>query len=44
LIHIETFKDTKIIERVYALDKTKKGKYKVVIKTEGREFIESITI
>jgi len=44
LIHTETFKDTKIIERVYALDKTKKGKYSVVIKTEGRAFTESITI
>lgn len=44
LIHTETFKDTKIVERVYALDKTKKGKYSVVIKTEGRAFTESITI
>jgi len=44
LIHTEKFKDTKIIERVYALDKTKKGKYSVVIKTEGRAFTESITI
>lgn len=44
LIHTETFKDTKIVERVYALDKTKRGKYRVVIKIEGREFTESITI
>lgn len=44
LIHTETFKDTKMVERVYALDKTKKGKYSVVIKTEGRAFTESITI
>ena len=38
------FKDTKVIERVYELDKSKKGSYKVVVKTEGREFTESITI
>jgi hypothetical protein len=44
LIHSEKFKDTKIIERVYLLNKQKKGNYKVVIKTEGREFTESITI
>lgn len=44
LIHTEKFKDTKIVERVYALDKTKKGNYRVVVKTEGREFTESITI
>ncbi|HEX9825768.1 MAG TPA: hypothetical protein VGA80_04155 [Flavobacteriaceae bacterium] len=44
LIHSEKFKDTKIVERVYALDKTKKGNYRVVVKTEGREFTESITI
>lgn len=44
LLHSEKFKDTKIVERVYALDKTKKGNYKVVVKTEGREFTESITI
>jgi hypothetical protein len=44
LIHSEKFKDTKIIERVYLLNKQKKGNYKVVIKTEGREYTESITI
>ena len=44
LLHTEKFKDTKIIERVYELDKFKKGSYKVVVKTEGREFTESITI
>lgn len=44
LLHSEKFKDTKIVERVYALDKTKKGNYKVVVKTEGREFTGSITI
>lgn len=44
LLHTEKFKDTKVIERVYELDKSKKGSYKVVVKTEGREFTESITI
>jgi len=44
LLHSEKFKDTKVIERVYELDKLKKGSYKVVVKTEGREFTESITI
>lgn len=44
LLHLEKFKDTRIIERVYALDKTKKGNYKVVVITEGRAFTESITI
>lgn len=44
MIHSEKFKETKIIERIYALDKTKKGNYRVVVKTEGRAFTESITI
>ena len=44
LLHSEKFKDTEIIERVYELDKFKKGSYRVVVKTEGREFTESITI
>jgi hypothetical protein len=44
LIHTEKIKDIRIIERIYALDKTKKGNYRVVVKTEGREFTESITI
>jgi len=44
LIHSEKIKDIRIIERIYALDKTKKGNYRVVVKTEGRVFTESITI
>lgn len=44
LLHSEKFKDMKIIERVYQIDNLKKGSYKVVVKTEGREFTESITI
>lgn len=44
LLHSEKFKDTKIIERVYELDKFKKGAYKVIVKTEGREFKEDLTL
>ena len=44
LLHGEKFKGAKIIERVYQLDRHKKGSYKVVVKTEGREFTESLTI
>jgi hypothetical protein len=44
LIHTEKFKDTKIVERVYALDKSKKGMYKVVVKTEGKVFTETMTL
>jgi len=44
LIHSEKFEGVEIIERVYALDKTKKGAYKVVVKTQGREFTENMTI
>ena len=44
IVQHEKIKDIRIIERIYALDKTKKGNYRVVVKTEGREFTESITI
>ncbi len=44
LLHTEKFNDSKIIERVYQLNKHKKGSYKVVVKTEGREFTESVTL
>ncbi len=44
LIHSEKFKDTKIVERVYALDKQKKGTYTIIVKTEGREFTETMTL
>ena len=44
LLHSEKFKDSKIIERVYQLNKNKKGSYKVVVKTENREFTETMTI
>ena len=44
LLHTEKFKDAKIIERVYQLDKHRKGTYRVIVKTEGREFTETVTI
>lgn len=44
LLQTEKFKDTEMIERVYQLDQHKKGSYKVIVKTEGREFTESLTI
>lgn len=44
LIHSEKFEGAEIIERVYTIDKTKKGAYKVVVKTQGREFTENMTI
>ncbi|RIA08301.1 hypothetical protein OE09_0110 [Flavobacteriaceae bacterium MAR_2010_72] len=44
LIHTDKFQDTKVIERVYALDKEKKGKYRIVVETEGHEFIKTTTL
>ena len=44
LLHTEKFDSQKVIERVYQLDKHKKGSYKVIVKTEGREFEETVTI
>jgi len=44
LLHTEKFNDSKIVERVYQLDKRKKGNYKVIVKTEGREFTSTMTI
>jgi len=44
LLHTETIENTKIIERIYTLPKTKEVKYKIVFKTEGREFVEYINI
>lgn len=40
----EKVEGTKIIERIYAFDKDKKGTYKIVMKTQGREFIQTFTI
>ncbi|NJX14123.1 hypothetical protein [Tamlana crocina] len=42
LIHSETFKDTENIERMYRLSGLNKVDYKIVFKTEGRVFTETI--
>lgn len=42
LIHTETISNTKIIERVFEIEDFERGKYKIVFKTEGREFVEFI--
>lgn len=39
-IFSETIKNTQDIQRVYKLDGTKKGTYKIVINTEGKTFVE----
>ncbi|MFC4722971.1 hypothetical protein ACFO5O_11600 [Geojedonia litorea] len=44
LIYTDKFKDTKIIERIYALDKEKKGTYRIVVETEGHEFSKTMTL
>lgn len=44
LIHTDKFDNTKIIERVYALDKEKRGKYRIVVQTEGHEFSKTMTL
>ena len=43
-IFSEKFENEKSIERVYNFSKSRKGAYKIVFKTEGREFIETIRI
>lgn len=42
LIYSETITDTKNIERIYQLSNFVKGKYKIVYKTDGKEFVEFI--
>lgn len=43
-IHSEKIENTKVIERIYALDKKKKGNYKVLMKENGREFSQVFTL
>lgn len=43
-IYSEKIENTKKIERVYRLSKHKKGDYKVVMKSEGRTFVEYVKI
>lgn len=40
LIHSESLEDEMNIQRAYRISKSEIGKYKLVIKTEGRKFVE----
>ncbi|HMC00838.1 MAG TPA: hypothetical protein VKN14_07370 [Flavobacteriaceae bacterium] len=44
LLHSETIENTKIIERIYRISEKYKSTYKLIIKSEGREFVEYINI
>ncbi|WP_445954965.1 hypothetical protein [Yeosuana sp.] len=44
LIFSETIQDIKIIERIYKLDETVNGKYKMVLNTPNRTFFEYFTL
>tara|TARA_R110000772_G_scaffold112874_3_gene217166 strand:+ start:2131 stop:2739 length:609 start_codon:yes stop_codon:yes gene_type:complete len=44
LLYTERITNTTTIHRVYKLDKYEKGNYKVVLKTEGRTFIEKVKL
>ncbi|MDU8884574.1 hypothetical protein RXV94_00280 [Yeosuana sp. MJ-SS3] len=44
LVHSESIENTKIIERIYRIAEKYKSTYKIVIKSEGREFVEYINI
>ena len=43
-IFSETIEDKINIQRIYQLDKNKKGIYKIVLTTEGKSFIEYTTL
>jgi len=44
LIHNETIENTTDIQKAYSLDANKKGAYKFVFTTEGRTFVNNITL
>ena len=44
LLYSETIENTKVIERLYTLPENQKVSYKIIFKTEGREFVEHINI
>ncbi|MGJ5642915.1 hypothetical protein [Formosa sp. S-31] len=44
LVLSETIKDTVNIERIYGLSASKKGEYKVIMSTNGEEFVEYIKL
>ena len=43
-IYFEKIENTKVIEKIYALDKNKPGTYKIVTKSEGRVYTQMFTI
>ncbi|MGJ5642916.1 hypothetical protein [Formosa sp. S-31] len=44
LVLSETIRDTVNIERIYGLSANKKGEYKVVLSTNGEEFVEYVKL
>lgn len=44
LIHTETIKNTQKIERAYKLSEANTGVYKLVFETNGRTFVEKVTL
>ena len=44
LIHSETVKGNEVLTRVYKLDKTIKGDYTAIVKTNGRVFVENFKL
>lgn len=42
LVHAETIKDTKYIQRIFKLISLDEGKYKIVYHTEGRDFVKIV--
>lgn len=44
LLYSERITNTENIHRVYKLDKHEKGSYKIILKTEGRTFIEKVKL
>ncbi|WP_340154411.1 hypothetical protein [uncultured Winogradskyella sp.] len=44
LLHSETIEGTQDIKRMYKLDETKKGNYKIVTKTDGKTFVEYVSL
>lgn len=43
-VYSEKIANTKVIERIYSLDKNKPGNYKIVTKVDGRVYTQIVTI
>ena len=43
-IYFETIENTQTIRRIYNLNKNEKGTYKIVSKTEGRTFVDYVSL